>query len=66
MDGGPRLSIKLYWVRIGVVLIFETCPYYSILKKIGLYCTNNIVEYEACTLRLKMDIGINIEKVLVI
>ncbi|XP_070057672.1 uncharacterized protein [Nicotiana tomentosiformis] len=45
-------------VGIGVVLVSETCQHYP--------CTNNMAEYEACILGLKLDIDMNVQELLVI
>jgi len=53
-------------VGIGAVLISETGQYYPISAKIRFYCTNNMAEYEACILGLRMAIDMNIKELLVI
>ncbi|XP_070046872.1 uncharacterized protein LOC142169682 [Nicotiana tabacum] len=53
-------------VRIGAVLISKSGQYYPASAKIRFSCTYNIVEYEACILRIKMAVDINIKELLVI
>ncbi|XP_049360700.1 uncharacterized protein LOC125825398 [Solanum verrucosum] len=53
-------------VEIGAVLISETGQYYPISAKIRFYCTNNMAEYEACILGLRMAIDMSIKELLVI
>ncbi|XP_070010037.1 uncharacterized protein [Nicotiana sylvestris] len=53
-------------VGIGVVLVSETDQYYPVSAKLWFPCTNNMAEYEACILGLKMAIDMNIQEFLVI
>ncbi|XP_055801017.1 uncharacterized protein LOC129870307 [Solanum dulcamara] len=53
-------------VGIGAVLISEKGQYYPISAKIRFDCTNNMAEYEACILGLKMSIDMNVKELLVI
>ncbi|XP_070014505.1 uncharacterized protein [Nicotiana sylvestris] len=53
-------------VCIGAVLVSETGQYYPVSAKLRFPCTNNMVEYEACILGLKMVIDMNIQELLVI
>ncbi|XP_055800333.1 uncharacterized protein LOC129869721 [Solanum dulcamara] len=53
-------------VAIRVVLNPETSQYYPISAKILFDCTNNIAEYEASILRLRMAIDMNVKEILVI
>ncbi|XP_055803485.1 uncharacterized protein LOC129872553 [Solanum dulcamara] len=53
-------------VGIGAVLISETGQYYPISAKIRFDCTNNMAEYEACILGLRMAIDMNVKELLVI
>lgn len=53
-------------VGIGAVLISESRQHYPISAKIRFPCTNNMAEYEACFLGLKMAVDMNIRELLVI
>ncbi|XP_055800997.1 uncharacterized protein LOC129870292 [Solanum dulcamara] len=53
-------------VGIGAVLISEKGQYYPISAKIRFDCTNNMAEYEACILGLRMAIDMNVKELLVI
>ncbi|XP_070015807.1 uncharacterized protein [Nicotiana sylvestris] len=51
---------------IGVVLVSETGQHYPVSTKLRFSCTNNMAEYEACILGLKLAIDMNIQELLVI
>ncbi|XP_047251371.1 uncharacterized protein LOC124886589 [Capsicum annuum] len=53
-------------VRIRAVLVSETGQHYPISAKIRFPCTNNMVEYEACILWLRMVVDMDIKELLVI
>ncbi|XP_070020668.1 uncharacterized protein [Nicotiana sylvestris] len=53
-------------VGIGAVLISETGQHYPVFAELRFPCTNNMAEYEACILGLKMAIDMNIQELLVI
>ncbi|XP_075083482.1 uncharacterized protein LOC142167223 [Nicotiana tabacum] len=53
-------------VGIGAVLISESGQHYPASAKIRFPCTNNIAEYEACILGIRMAIDMNIKDLLVI
>ena len=53
-------------VAIGAVLVSETGQHYPVSAKLRFPCTNNMAEYEACILGLKMAIDINIQELIVI
>ncbi|XP_070034737.1 uncharacterized protein [Nicotiana tomentosiformis] len=53
-------------VRIGAVLILESGKHYLASAKIRFPCTNNMVEYEACILGIKMAVDMNIKEHLII
>ncbi|XP_070046887.1 uncharacterized protein [Nicotiana tomentosiformis] len=53
-------------VGIGVVLVLETDQYFSISAKLKFPSTNNMEEYEACILKHKLAIDMNIQELLVI
>ncbi|XP_015072687.1 uncharacterized protein LOC107016876 [Solanum pennellii] len=52
--------------RIGEVLVSESGQHYPMATKLQFNCTNNMAEYEACILDLKMDIDRNVHELLVI
>ena len=56
---GASNSIR---IGVGAVLIAEKGQYYPISPKIRFYCTNNMAEYEACILGLRMGIDMNIKE----
>ena len=51
---------------IGAVLVSECGQHYPMAAKIQFNCTNNMAEYEACILGLKMAIDMNVYELLVI
>ncbi|XP_075086303.1 uncharacterized protein LOC142169010 [Nicotiana tabacum] len=53
-------------VGIGVVLISESRQRYPASANIRFPCTNNMVEYKACILRMRMPVDMNIKELLVI
>ena len=53
-------------VGIGAVLVLETSQHYPVSAKIKFPCTNNMAEYEACMLGLRLAIDMNIQELLVI
>ncbi|XP_070046417.1 uncharacterized protein [Nicotiana tomentosiformis] len=53
-------------VGIGVVLILESGQHYPASAKIRFPCTNNMVEYEACILEIRMTVDMNIKELLFI
>ncbi|XP_075087623.1 uncharacterized protein LOC142169633 [Nicotiana tabacum] len=53
-------------VRIGAVLISEPGQHYPASAKIRFPCTNNMVEYEACILGIRMAVDMNVKELLVI
>ncbi|XP_070005575.1 uncharacterized protein [Nicotiana sylvestris] len=53
-------------VGIGSVLVSKTVQHYPMSAKLKFPCTNNMAEYEACILGLKMAIDMNIHELLVI
>ncbi|XP_070054800.1 uncharacterized protein [Nicotiana tomentosiformis] len=53
-------------VGIGAVLVSETCKHYLVSAKLRFPYTNNMAEYEACILRLRLAIDMNIQELLVI
>ncbi|XP_075097947.1 uncharacterized protein LOC142175261 [Nicotiana tabacum] len=53
-------------VRIGEVLTSKSGQHYPALAKIRFPCTNNMVEYGACILGIRMAIDMNIKELLVI
>ncbi|XP_070017336.1 uncharacterized protein [Nicotiana sylvestris] len=53
-------------VGIGAVLVSKTDKHYPLSTELRFPCTNNMAEYEACILGLKMAIDMNIQELLVI
>ncbi|XP_070012933.1 uncharacterized protein [Nicotiana sylvestris] len=53
-------------VGIGAVLIYETGRHYPITAQLRFYCTNNMAEYEACILGLRLAADRNVQDVLVL
>jgi len=59
-------AVNFKGVGIEAVLVSETGQHYPVSAKLRFPCTNNMAEYEACILGLKMDIDMNIQEFLVI
>lgn len=53
-------------VEIGAVLISESGQHYPNAAKIRFPCTNNMTEYEACILGIRMAVDMNVKELLVI
>ncbi|XP_070017638.1 uncharacterized protein [Nicotiana sylvestris] len=53
-------------VGIGAVIVSETGQHYPVSSMLRFSCTNNMAEYEACILGLRMAIDMNIQELLVI
>ncbi|XP_075087561.1 uncharacterized protein LOC142169580 [Nicotiana tabacum] len=53
-------------VGIGAVLIIELGQHYPTSAKIRFPYTNNMAEYEACILMIRMEVDINIKELLVV
>ncbi|XP_070036569.1 uncharacterized protein [Nicotiana tomentosiformis] len=53
-------------VCIGAVLVSETGQHCPVSAKLRFSCTNNMAEYEACILWLKLAIDMNVQELLVI
>ena len=51
---------------VGAVLVSESGQHYPMAAKLRFNCTNNMAEYEACILGLKMAIDMNVYELLVI
>lgn len=51
---------------IGPVLISESGQYYPSTAKLRFRCTNNMVEYEACILGIRMALDMNVQELLII
>ncbi|XP_070021969.1 uncharacterized protein [Nicotiana sylvestris] len=53
-------------VGIGVVLVLETGQHYPVSAKLMFPCTNNMAEYKACILGIRLAIDMNVQELLVI
>ncbi|XP_070002578.1 uncharacterized protein [Nicotiana sylvestris] len=53
-------------VGIGAVLVSETGHHYPVMAQLRFYCTNNMAQYEACILGLRMDVDMGVQEVLVL
>ncbi|XP_070026705.1 uncharacterized protein [Nicotiana sylvestris] len=53
-------------VGIGAVLISETGHHYPVTAQLRFYCTNNMVEYKACILGLRLAVDMDVQEVLVL
>ena len=51
---------------VGAVLVSESGQHYPMAAKLRFNCTNNMAEYEACILGLKMAVDMNVHELLVI
>ncbi|XP_059285605.1 uncharacterized protein LOC132039076 [Lycium ferocissimum] len=67
---GWRLSfdgvVNFKGSEIGAVLVSHSAQYYPVAAKLRFKHTNNIAEYEACILGLKLALDMNIQELLVI
>jgi len=52
-------------VGIGAVIISETGHHYPVTAQLRFYCTNNMAEYEACILGLRLAADMGIREILV-
>ncbi|XP_070026131.1 uncharacterized protein [Nicotiana sylvestris] len=52
-------------VGIGAILVSETGQHYLVFAKLMFPYTNNMAEYEACILGLKIPIDMNIQDLLI-
>ena len=53
-------------VGVGAVLISETGHHYPVTAQLRFYCTNNMAEYEACILGLRLAADMDVQDVLVL
>ncbi|XP_070045924.1 uncharacterized protein [Nicotiana tomentosiformis] len=53
-------------VGIGIVLISEIGQHYLVTAQLRFYCTNNMDEYEACILGLRLAIDMGVQEILVL
>ncbi|XP_070008629.1 uncharacterized protein [Nicotiana sylvestris] len=53
-------------VGIGAVLVSKIGQHYPVSTKLRFSCTNNMAEYEACILGLRLAIDMNVQELLVI
>jgi len=53
-------------VGIAVVLISETGHHYPITTQLRFYCINNMAEYEACILGLRLATDMGVQEVVVL
>ncbi|XP_070019323.1 uncharacterized protein [Nicotiana sylvestris] len=53
-------------VGVGAVLISETGQHYSVTAQLRFYCTNNMAEYEACILGLRLAVDMGVQEILVL
>ncbi|XP_060170692.1 uncharacterized protein LOC132601631 [Lycium barbarum] len=51
---------------IGAVLVSESGQHYPVAAKLRFKCTNNIAEYKACIMGLRLALDMNIQELLVI
>ncbi|XP_070049378.1 uncharacterized protein [Nicotiana tomentosiformis] len=59
-------AAKFKGVGIRAVLVSETGQHYPVSTKLRFPCTNNMAEYEACILGLRLAIDMNTQELLVI
>ncbi|XP_070017699.1 uncharacterized protein [Nicotiana sylvestris] len=53
-------------VGIGAMLISEIGHHYPITAQLRFYCTNNMAEYEACILGLRLAVDMGVQEVLIL
>ncbi|XP_070044559.1 uncharacterized protein [Nicotiana tomentosiformis] len=66
VPAGKLLGFTINCRGIGAVLVSETGQHYPVSAKLRFLCTNNIAEYEACILGLRLAIDMDIQELLVI
>ncbi|XP_070019504.1 uncharacterized protein [Nicotiana sylvestris] len=74
LEQAEKLGWKLFFdgaanmkgVGIRVVLIFEAGHHYPVITQLRFYCTNNMAEYEACILDLRLAADMDVQEVLVL
>ncbi|XP_070015160.1 uncharacterized protein [Nicotiana sylvestris] len=59
-------AVNFKGVGIGEVLVSKIGQHYLVSAKLKFPCTNNMAEYEACILGLKMAIDMNVQELLLI
>ncbi|XP_070008894.1 uncharacterized protein [Nicotiana sylvestris] len=62
VDGAANMNS----IGIGVVLISETGHHYPVTAQLHFYCTNNMADYEACILGLRLAVDMGVQEVLVL
>ncbi|XP_070049173.1 uncharacterized protein [Nicotiana tomentosiformis] len=58
-------TVNFEGVDIRAVLVSETGRHYPVSAELRFSCTNNMTEYEACILGLRLDIDINVQELLI-
>ncbi|XP_070007476.1 uncharacterized protein [Nicotiana sylvestris] len=58
-------AVNAKGVGIGAILIFPTSQNYSAIARLRFFCTNNIVEYEACIMGINMAVDMDVEELLI-
>ncbi|XP_070014437.1 uncharacterized protein [Nicotiana sylvestris] len=74
VEHDEKLGWKLFFdgaanmqgVRIWAVLISEIGHHYPVTTQFRFYCTNNMAEYEACILGLRLAVDMGVQEVLVL
>ncbi|XP_070007340.1 uncharacterized protein [Nicotiana sylvestris] len=61
-DGAANMRV----IGIGAVLVSEAGRHYPVTTQLRFYCTNNIAEYKACILGLRMVVDMGVQEVLVL
>ncbi|XP_070031711.1 uncharacterized protein [Nicotiana tomentosiformis] len=58
-------AVNIKGVRIGAILISPIGQYYPATARLRFFCTNNMVEYEACIMGLKIALDLDVHELLV-
>ncbi|PHU01216.1 hypothetical protein BC332_31003 [Capsicum chinense] len=59
-------AVNMKEVRIGAVLISKLGQYFPVTAQLRFYCTNNMVEHEACILSLRLAVDMRVQELLVL
>ncbi|PHT55362.1 hypothetical protein CQW23_03848 [Capsicum baccatum] len=59
-------AVNMKGVEIGAVLISESGQYFPVTTQLRFYCSNNMVEYEACILGLRLAVDMGVQELLVL
>ncbi|XP_075087615.1 uncharacterized protein LOC142169625 [Nicotiana tabacum] len=58
-------AVNIKGIGIGTILVSPTGQHYPATARLRFFCTNNMAEYEACIMGLKISINLNVHELLV-